>query len=203
MPAAVADSSGSMQPDLLVPASHGAFFVAVVATGTGLPVPEDAVLLGAGVALAHGTLLWAPTLGLGLVGVLSGDLLLYAMGYSWGHRLVGHPRLARRFTAERLASAQRFFDRFGDGAIVLARFVMGARGAIYFLSGSLRRPFWRFLAIDALACLIQVPLLLWLGSLAGPHVDLVAARVGQARLALLGVLLAIGIAALALRRPRS
>ena len=191
-----------LPPDLLVPASHGAFFVAVVGTGTGLPLPEDAVLLGAGVALSHGTLLWAPTLLLGVVGVLAGDLLLYAMGYAWGHRLVHHPRLAKRFTKARLAKAQSFFDRFGDGAIVLARFVMGARGAIFFLSGTLRRPFGRFVVIDAAACFFQVPLLLGIGAFAGPHLEGMVTRSGHARLAVVGVVLVIGLVGWIVTRRR-
>lgn len=188
-------------PDLWVPASHGAFFLAVVATGAGLPLPEDAVLLGAGYAIERGALLWGPTLALGVVGVLAGDLLLYAMGYAWGRRLAQHPRLARRFTEERLARAQRFFDRYGDGAIVVARFVMGARAAIYFVSGSLRRPLGRFLLVDALACLVQVPLLVGLGAVAGEQVGRAAQRVGQVKLALLAVLV-LAVAILVLRSRR-
>jgi membrane-associated protein len=135
--------------------------------------------------------------------VIAGDVFLYAFGHRVGHGAVTHPRLARRFPPERLARARRFFDRWGTAAIVVARFVLGVRAAVYFTAGTLRMPFARFLAVDALASLVHVPALVLLGRWAGAHFDRVSARVASVKLVALGVVIAAAIAAFVLERRRA
>ena len=84
-------------------------------------------------------------------------------GDALGPKVASHRLFGRFFTANRLARAQRFFDKWGAGAILLGRFVMGLRAAIFLTAGTLRMGFWRFFFWDSIAALISVPLWILLG----------------------------------------
>jgi len=181
--------------------SYPGLLALVFATGAGLPLPEDAVVLGAGWLVHRGAVAPVPTVLLMIAGVVAGDVFLYVVGRRFGRRVVEHPRFARRITPERLARAERFFGRWGAGAVVLARFVAGVRAGVYLTAGVLRMSFSRFLAVDIAASLVNVPLLVWLGYASGSGIDRVAAWVMRARLFALGaVVLAILAAWLLVRR---
>jgi membrane-associated protein len=146
--------------------SYAGLFGVIFATGAGLPLPEDVALLGAGWLVFTGAIQLHATIAVALAAVLAGDVFLYVLGHRVGRRLVTHPRLERRFPPERLARAERFFQRWGLLAIVLARLIAGLRAAVYLTAGVLRVPFARFLFVDALAAAVHVPLLVLAGRLA-------------------------------------
>lgn len=180
-------------------APYFAILGAIFLTGAGLPLPEDFVVLGAGYLVYSGVVSLYPTVAVALVAVLAGDVFLYWAGRRWGRQIVGHPRLG--VSPERLARAERFFARWGAGAIVLARFVAGLRAAVYLAAGLLRQPFGRFFAIDFAASLVNVPLLVLLGRYAGPQLDRVAAQVAGVKLAVLAIA-AVALAVVWLMRRR-
>jgi membrane protein DedA with SNARE-associated domain len=161
--------------------SYVGLFLVVFATGVGLPLPEDAVVLGAGWLVHAGRARLVPTIAVTFVAVVAGDVFLYFLGARVGGALAAHPGVARRFPPERLARARRFFERYGDFAIVAARFVLGVRAAVYFTAGALGRPLARFVVVDALAALVNVPALVVLGWLGGEELARVERRVTNAR----------------------
>jgi membrane protein DedA with SNARE-associated domain len=171
-------------------------FAAVVLTGLGLPVPEDAIVLGGGyLAFRRLTALW-PTMGVALIGALTGDALLY-----WGGRRYAQ-RLAKRIGEARLARARRALDRWGVGAILVGRFVMGLRAAIFVTAGIVELPFRRFLLVNTAGALIGVPLVVWLGYWAGDGVDELAHTLLRVKLVALAVLAVLVAAALLIARAR-
>jgi membrane protein DedA with SNARE-associated domain len=93
-----------------------------------------------------------------LVGVLAGDTVLYWVGHHWGERILDWwiVRLVlSRAREERLMSAYR---RHGVKIVFTARHVMGVRAAAFLTAGIAHVPFWKFLACDAGAALVSVPL---------------------------------------------
>ncbi len=183
--------------------SYLGLFGVIFLTGAGLPLPEDVALLGAGYLVHSGTTALYPTLAVALVAVLAGDLFLYAAGHRLGRALATHPRYG--LSPERLARAERFFTRWGTLAIVIARFTVGVRAGVYLAAGVLRIPLPRFLLVDALAALVNVPLLVILGTLFATQLDRIAAHVAHARwCALAAVAMVLAIALLVrLRRRRN
>jgi len=180
--------------------SYAGLFAVVFLTGAGLPLPEDLALLGGGWLVHRGALALYPTLAVAFAAVLAGDLFLYGAGRRLGRAAITHPRLG--VTAERLARAERFFDRWGALAVVIARFVVGLRAGVYLTAGVLRLPLWRFLLVDALAALVNVPLLVLLGRWSGDRLEAVAREVAYARWYALAALGAIVLAALGARLLR-
>ena len=186
---------------LVAPAGYLGLFLLVVATGAGLPLPEDAAVLAGGYLVARGVTRLGPTIAVALVAVLLGDAFLFLVGRRLGPKLLARGWVARRVTPERLEQARAFVQRRGVVAVLVGRFVMGLRVAIFLAAGALGLPWSRFLVANGLGALVGVPLLVLLGRWAGPRLDGVAATVGEVRLGLLVVAI-VGLGIVVQRRRR-
>ncbi|MBU0639133.1 MAG: DedA family protein [Planctomycetes bacterium] len=146
-----------------------AFYPVLVAVLTlaalGLPVPEDVPLITAGVLLnTHpGIATWEGTLLAALVGVMSGDAILYMLGRSWGADVVSHRSVSWLITPRRFRRATARFRRYGMWFCFFGRFVMGVRAVMCLTAGSTRFPAWRFLLADLCGAALSIPLFVWLG----------------------------------------
>ncbi len=124
------------------------------------PLPEEALLAATGFAVAHGQLALAPSLAAGFLGVLLGDLAIYAIGAAVG-------RGARSFglcpSAAMRRRAERAMARFGALAIVVARVVPGFRGAVFFVAGGAGTSVRRVMILDVAAAVVHVPAVIALG----------------------------------------
>jgi membrane protein DedA with SNARE-associated domain len=61
-------------------------------------------------------------------------------------------------------------NKYGNYLIFFARFIPGARTAVYFSLGTFKKPFYLFLLIDGTAALISVPLWIYVGNLFGQNI---------------------------------
>jgi membrane protein DedA with SNARE-associated domain len=139
-----------------------AIFLATLST-TFVPVPEEVTLLAAGYAARVGEVTLPGAIAMGLAAVVLGDALSYVFGRTLLARLL-RTRLGRRLLPERWrAWGERFVEAHAVRAIVVARFLVGLRGFVYFALGASRYPFARFLAIDALVGVVEVGGLVALG----------------------------------------
>lgn len=116
--------------------------IGVLLESAGLPIPGETALLLAAFAAAQGHLSLPMVILVAAVAGTLGDNL----GYVAGRRL-GRPWLDRYgrwllLTPDRLQRADRFFDRFGAAAVLLARFVTGVR-VVMALSAGMARMRWR------------------------------------------------------------
>ncbi len=125
-------------------------------TGFGLPIPEEALVVAAGIASSNGHLdpWWAFVAC--LVGALAGDSILYAVGYHFGHTLVyRHPRVAALLHAEREAKLEQMIRKHEVKVLVLSRFMVGIRAPVYLAAGILRVPLGRFIALVFIGKLLR------------------------------------------------
>jgi membrane protein DedA with SNARE-associated domain len=168
----------------LVPVQlYVSIFLATLST-VFVPIPEEATLMGAGYASRLGRVTLAGAIVAGWLACVVGDAFSYFVGRvllartlrtRWGRRLLPE---SRRLWAERLVAGN------GARAVVVARFLVGLRGFVYFAVGAARYPFGRFLAVDAAAGALEVGALVAIGyafgelhARVGRAVDLVAAAV--------------------------
>lgn len=165
-------------------ARHGlpALFLVTIVEG-------DLSLVVAGV-LAHLRVL--PFAGLvlaGALGNLTGDLVWYTVG-RLQHDRIRSTRLYRRAGPE----IERLARRLGPWQLLAARAVYGTRNASMLFWGVLRLPVARFLAIDALGCLLASAGFAGLGYLVGHGTRSLVGSVRQIeRWLLLGVAAGAGI----------
>jgi membrane protein DedA with SNARE-associated domain len=133
-------------------------FGLLLAGGLGVPIPEELPIVAAGVLSREGLAVWWLALPVCVVGVLSGDVILYWAGHHWGERILSWRPVRWVLSPEREQRLKVAYRRHAVKTIVIARHVIGLRAAAFLTAGIARVPFWRFLAIDFAAALLGLPL---------------------------------------------
>jgi membrane protein DedA with SNARE-associated domain len=172
-------------------------FLATLST-VALPIPEEAALVAAGYAARLGRVTLAGGIGAGWLAVVLGDTL----GYFAGRVLLApllKTRIGKRMLPDaRRAWAERLVAAHGARAVVVARFLVGLRGFVYFAVGASRYPLPYFLAVDAAAAVVEVGALVAMGFAFGE----LHARVGGSVDLALAAVLALALFAPVLVRKR-
>jgi membrane protein DedA with SNARE-associated domain len=126
--------------------------------GLGIPVPEELPILAAGALSQEQVVRWWVALPVCLVGVLSGDIVLYWVGHHWGERILEWRMVRYVLSRHREEALKASYRRHGVKIVFVARHVLGFRAAAFLTAGISRVPFGKFLAADACAALVSVPL---------------------------------------------
>jgi membrane protein DedA with SNARE-associated domain len=177
-------------------------FVVLLLCGLGLPIPEEATLITCGVLLHKGEVAFVPVTLVCSSAILIGDSVPYWLGRIYGMRAL-QSRWARRVLhPERFARLEARFERHRDWATFFLRFLPGARIAGYFVVGTLRMSYLRFMVIDALGVAISVPTSIWAAKLAKEKLEeLEGGEGGVPHLALMiAAVVLVGLVAKLLRR---
>lgn len=141
--------------------AYALLFGLLFASGFGLPINEDILLLGAAALTLKGVMEPWPLIAVAWFGVLTADTLIFHWGHQFGARLLRHRLFARLVPPQRLAAMQNAMLRYGPGYIFLARFMPGIRTALYFAAGSLKMPYRHQVIFDGAAALVELPLLVY------------------------------------------
>lgn len=156
------------------------------------PIPSELIMPLAGFTAAQGKMNLGYAIVAGIIGTLLGALPWYFAG-----RLIGGDRLGaladRRgkwlaISSQEINSAQRWFKRHGNKAVLLGRLVPGVRTLISVPAGSSAMPFIPFLIYSTLGTLGWVWLLTYAGYLLGSNYYLVEEYVGPLSKLILGAL---------------
>jgi membrane protein DedA with SNARE-associated domain len=139
--------------------------------GLGIPIPEDIVLITAGWLVSRGTISFEGATLAGLLGVVSGDALLFSVGRILGRRVFELRWTQRLFPPERIEEAERRIQDHGRAICFIARFLPGLRSPVFLTAGVMRISAAVFVATDGLAALISVPLWVWFGAYFGEELE--------------------------------
>ncbi len=153
-------------------------FVVLVLCGMGLPIPEDIALLAGGFMVHRGIIRYPMTLVVALIGVVAGDNSLFYIGRRFGSGFVTYLAIGRPRSQHQIERLKEFMNRHGHMAIFYARFLAGLRALIYLTAGSLGVRPTRFFCYDLLGAIISVPVVVSLGYLFGPQIELLIQYLG-------------------------
>jgi membrane protein DedA with SNARE-associated domain len=165
-------------------------FAVLLLGSLGVPIPEEMPIIAAAVMSHESIVRWWLALPVCLLGVLSGDMVLYWVGRRWGEQVL-HWRMARLvLSPAREQWLKVAYRRHALKTVVTARHVMGLRAAAFLTAGSARVPFWKFVAADAGAALVGVPLAFGLAYFFTDQIKAIMANVhrGEFWLGLAGIL---------------
>jgi membrane protein DedA with SNARE-associated domain len=153
---------------------YGAVFIALVASTTVLPVPEELPVIAAGVMCGHSDtkyaddrdnparLLWWWMLPVVIVGAVLGDIVLYTIGRLWGKKILDMKWIQRRVVSpDKRASIEKNFAKHGIKVLLGVRLLPGIRGPVFFIAGMVRLPLWQFILADAIYAIPIVNLMFW------------------------------------------
>jgi len=140
----------------------GIFFF-VFLGNLGVPVPEESILVLAGVLVARGDLKFLIVTTIGVVSAVSSDNFGYWLGYRYGTKAAWCYRRLALITPARASKIREYVDRYGATGIFLARFFPGARFMAGPLAGTASMPFRKFFIANLSGALAYVPLMVVLG----------------------------------------
>ena len=164
-----------------------ALFLLLVACGFGLPMPEDVILVTAGILAARDVTDYSATQVVCFSGVILGDLTVFLIGKKFGPVIKSRGIFRKILTPERDAQVARIFNTWGLKVIFAARFMPGLRMPVFLTAGTWQVPTWKFLALDGSAALISVPLWIMLGHAFGSHLEELAVVMTRFQSTLLGL----------------
>lgn len=133
-------------------------FLVLFGAGLGVPVPEELPIVAAGVLSHEQVIHWAIALPVCFAGVLSGDVVLYWAGHHWGERILDWRVVRLVLSREREHALLAAYRRHGVKIVFTARHLVGLRAAAFLTAGIAHVPFWKFMAVDATAAAVGVPI---------------------------------------------
>lgn len=143
------------------PVGYLLIFLALLACGFGIPIPEDIILFTGGVlAYMERVDLYGVTL-ISFAGVMIGDSTMYFLGAKYGRHLTEKPFFHTILPPYRLAIVKEKLHKSGNRLMFMARFMPGLRSPIFFSAGMLHLPFRTFFLYDGSAALISVPTIIF------------------------------------------
>src|SRR5688500_3673988 len=163
-------------------------FTVLLLCGIGLPLPEEVTLIGSGLLLHRGEVEFLEITLTCAVAILLGDSIPFWLGRRYGMSALQHRFVRRILHPERLARLEDRFREHGNWATFVCRFFAGVRIPGYFLAGTMRMSYPRFLFLDTLGVLITVPASIYLGKIFGSSMDQLKNKLGDLHL-ILGFLL--------------
>jgi membrane protein DedA with SNARE-associated domain len=151
--------------DSMQQAFYPALLFILIVASLGVPIPEDVPLIVAGVLLrTHPPIAsWHGTFIVAMVGIMSGDLVLYHLGRRWGPDVVSHRFVRWIITPARFMRVSRRFHVLGTWFCFFGRFLVGVRAGMCLTAGATRFPYWRFFIADFAGALLSIPLFVFLG----------------------------------------
>ncbi|MBN1206835.1 MAG: DedA family protein [Myxococcaceae bacterium] len=170
--------------------AYATVFLVLLACGLGVPLPEDISLILGGF-LAHKGAAYLPIMmGVGFVGILAGDSLIFFFGRRLGTKVGRKPGgfFARIITPEKRAKVEGLFAIHGQKIVMIARFMPGVRAVTYFTAGSVGMSYWRFILWDGLAALLSAPMFVWLGYHFGSELDYLIGKLKEGQYVVLAVM---------------
>jgi membrane protein DedA with SNARE-associated domain len=175
--------------------AYALVFGVLAASGLGLPINEDILLMVAAALTLRGVMDPVPLVAVAWCGVLCADALIFHWGHRFGARLLQHRWAARMLPPQRLQAVQATVRRWGPGYLFLVRFLPGMRSALLFAAGSLKMPYAHLLLFDGAAGLVELPLLVYAVRLVGGRWQDILAGVQRWQSVLLPALLLLVAAA--------
>jgi membrane protein DedA with SNARE-associated domain len=165
-------------------------FALLLIGSLGVPLPEEMPIIAAAVLSHEGIARWWLALPVCLLGVLSGDMVLYWVGRQWGEQVLRWPLVRLVLSPAREQWLKAAYRRHALKTVVTARHIMGLRAAAFLTAGSARVPFWKFVVADAGAAFVGVPLVFALAYFFADQIKAIMADVHRAErwLALAGLL---------------
>lgn len=150
--------------------SYGAWavFILMILESACIPVPSEAIMVFGGFLAGQGKVgFWAVVIA-GVGGNLVGSWIAYWAGATKGREWALRWHWLH-ITPQRLDAADRWFERYGDWAVLISRCLPIIRTFISLPAGVARMPFWRFSVLTLIGCIPWCLLLAYAGLAVGDN----------------------------------
>lgn len=183
---------------------HGvwAVFFLMVLESACIPAPSEVIMLFAGYLVwKHDASFWMMVTA-GVTGNIVGSWIAWAVGAYGGRTYLERHGKWLHISHERLARADRWFERWGPATVFFTRMLPIIRTFISLPAGIARMPIGRFTVYTAIGCVPWVAMLTYVGVRMGDKWD-EAHEIGRKFDEALAVLIVVGVVFLIVRQRRS
>jgi membrane protein DedA with SNARE-associated domain len=125
-------------------------FAFVAIEGCGVPIPGETALATAAVLAGSGRMNIVAVIAVAAAAAITGDNTGYWIARLGGRALLARIPVVRDVVPRLLPRGERFFERFGSKAVLVARFFAGFRITAAWLAGISHMPWRRFVVFNAL-----------------------------------------------------
>ncbi|RMD85234.1 MAG: DedA family protein [Candidatus Dadabacteria bacterium] len=146
-------------------------FVLLMAGAVGFPIPEDVPLILGGIVSHRGNISPWATFAVCYSGVIVGDLIVYSIGRKLGPSLFEKEWFKARVTSRKVKRFRLRLEKRSLLMIFIARHLFYLRSVTFLTCGAVKMRTLRFVSADALAALISVPLMIWIGYVCSEHYE--------------------------------
>lgn len=143
--------------------SYGLMFAALIAAGMGVPLPEDIVFISGAILAERGVTSLPATVAVLAVGTLLGDTVLFFLARRLGPAIYDRAFVQRVMPKPRRAWVEDKIRRYGGWVVFCARHVAGFRGPTFAICAIHGISYPVFLACDAVALAISMPIFMGVG----------------------------------------
>lgn len=153
---------------------HGSLLIVLgflIIAGFGVPIPEDIMLVAAGVLVARGEATFIEALIVCFLGVFIGDTSIFLLARRFGARLLDMRPFRWVFTETRKVRTLELFQKYGHVIVFMGRHMAGLRAPIFAMAGIngvKLRTFWLY---DGLGLLVSAPAMIGLGYFFAKNLD--------------------------------
>jgi len=141
----------------------GLFFLMALSVFGFSPIPAEFILPLAGFLVADGTFSFGWAVGVSLAATMVGAYAGYAVGLWWRDRITGIGLGRLRIEASHLAWMDRFFARYGEATVAIARNVPVIRSYISYPAGTAKMEPVRYGVYTLLGSTPYTVALIWAG----------------------------------------
>jgi membrane protein DedA with SNARE-associated domain len=140
-----------------------ALFLLLVSGIIILPIPEETLMILAGVLMSNGKLSIPSTIIAAYAGSICGISVSYILGYTAGHYLISRYGGWIGIKEKQLQQVHNWFERLGKWALMIGYFIPGVRHFTGFVSGMSYMDFKQFALFAYSGAIIWVSIFLSLG----------------------------------------
>lgn len=151
------------------------WFAFLASAGFGNPIPEEVMLVSAGVRTSQmsadfGLFRWL-MVPVCFAGAVTSDVILYALGFFFGGKLLRWRFMRRLAPAEKQERIRENLDRYGMLIFVVGRLVPGIRTTMFLTAGATRLSLFRFVVADGAGAVVGVSIFFFLGYALGAQFE--------------------------------
>ena len=147
---------------------YAGFFGLMILESISLPIPSEVILPFAGYLVSLGRLdMWITIVVATIAGIV-GSLIDYYIGLKAAHALSAHRVFGKVFfTPNQLATAVKWFGKYGAVVVFFSRLIPGFRTIVSFPAGAVRMALPKFIAYTTVGCLVWNATLIYVGYVLG------------------------------------
>jgi len=144
-------------------------FLLMVGESALLPIPSEGTMLFAGFNVAEGEYSLLVVTAVGVSANVVGSWIAYGIGYFGRVDLIEKHGRKVFIKPHHLATADRWFEKYGDATVFFSRMLPIVRTFISLPAGVTRMPFLRFTVLTTLGCIPWVFMIAFIGKQAGAN----------------------------------